>query len=159
MGKRGPQMLQPVRAVVDYICEEIAAGRGLVSICQDKTGPIKVPDIKVVRRWLIQDAETFSAYTRARKEQAELYADQIIELGDAATPADCHVRRLQCDNRKWKAAKLDQKAWGDQAGGVTINNNVQVLVTEERRQELIERRQKLLNAEVVQPALPEPDTE
>lgn len=155
MPKRGRKALVPSEAIIAYLCAQIEAGRGFDSICSDENMPCS----QTVRKWLSSDAELYQRYTRARLAQAELYADQIIELSDKATPADAHVRRLQVDARKWRSALLDPKSFGGQAGGITINNNVQVLVTEEKRQELIQRRQQLLKASIVQPSLTEGDTQ
>jgi hypothetical protein len=43
----------------------------------------------------------------------EMHIDQIVELADSATPEDVNVRRLQIDTRKWIAAKLVPRLYGD----------------------------------------------
>jgi hypothetical protein len=117
------------------ICERIAAGAGLRRICK-RSG---MPDPSTVYRWLLHpERDDFrEQYTRAREHQADTHADEIVHLSD--TPklgvststkttriGDVEVsetttkrgdmlghRRLQVDSRKWIAAKLRPKKYGD----------------------------------------------
>lgn len=67
-------------------------------------------------------------YARARADQAEFYASQIIDIADESTdniyyvdldgnrridPGAVQLRRLQIDSRKWYAGKLAPKVYGD----------------------------------------------
>lgn len=56
-------------------------------------------------------------YTRAREAQAEFYADQIVDIADGVLPArgdvDVQRDRLRVESRKWVAAKLLPKKYGD----------------------------------------------
>ncbi len=47
-----------------------------------------------------------AAYARAREAQAELYADDIIEIADAATEDEINSARLKIDARKWVVTRL-----------------------------------------------------
>jgi hypothetical protein len=72
-----------------------------------------MPTLATVQGWLANPAqETFRiAYGRAREHQADLYADQIIEISD--TEENPQVARLRIDARKWKAAKMHPNVYGD----------------------------------------------
>ncbi len=85
---------------VTRICTEIALGKSLISICSADD----MPDRVTVYRWLEEHVEFRNEYARARELQADHYADQIVDLADAAE--DANLARLQIDARKWTAAKL-----------------------------------------------------
>jgi hypothetical protein len=89
------------------ICLEIAEGKSLRSICLAHD----MPASQTVRVWLALDAEFAAQYARAREEQADYYADEIIEIADTAE--DANLARLRIDARKWKASKLRPKKYGE----------------------------------------------
>ncbi len=49
---------------------------------------------------------SFWASTRAREAQAELYADDIIEIADGAAEDKINSARLKIDARKWVVTRL-----------------------------------------------------
>lgn len=89
------------------ICELIAQGNSLASICS-KNG---IPGRTKVYEWLRDDATFANNYVRAREEQADFYADEIIEIAD--TEEDPNKARVRIDARKWKAARMKPKSYGD----------------------------------------------
>jgi len=108
------------------ICEELAHGKSLVNICI----PDDMPSDRTVYRWLDADESFRQRYARAREEQADFYAAQVIELADTCrigkkitekadgseeiVTADMVERsRLQIDARKWYAGKLAPKKYGE----------------------------------------------
>ena len=92
----------------DRICREIASGASLRAIC---AAP-EMPHIDTVRKWLASgNTEFLAQYARAREEQADYYADEMVEIAD--TTDDPQKARLQIDARKWKASKLAPKKYGD----------------------------------------------
>ena len=50
-------------------------------------------------------------YARAREDRADVLADEIVAIADSAE--DPNKGRLQVDARKWAAAKLNAKRYGD----------------------------------------------
>jgi Bacteriophage Sf6, terminase small subunit-like len=50
--------------------------------------------------------------------------DEIVEIADNATPQDAHVARLKVDARKWVAAKLLPKKYGDRPAEVNVNTQI-----------------------------------
>ncbi|MBU2052465.1 hypothetical protein KKH13_04650, partial [Patescibacteria group bacterium] len=53
----------------------------------------------------------FKRYARARDEQADTLADEITYIAD--TEPDANKARVRVDARKWVAAKLKPKKYGD----------------------------------------------
>jgi hypothetical protein len=69
-----------------------------------------------VFRWLAdEERQTFrEQYARAREEQAECLADEIVGIADGDNEdADPQRDKLRVDARKWVAAKLKPKKYGD----------------------------------------------
>lgn len=108
----------------DAICERLADGESLRSICSDEAMPAK----STVFKWLTQHAQFADQYARAREEQAEALADEIVAIADEAEASVRHegeeVRlaldttavarnRLRVEARKWVASKLKPKKYGD----------------------------------------------
>jgi len=93
----------------DEICERIADGESLRSICRDSHMPNKAS----VFRWLGSNAELSDQYARARSAQADSLFDDILEITDLAEPESAQVARLRVDARKWMAGKLRPKVYGD----------------------------------------------
>ncbi len=93
----------------DRICERIAEGESLRSICEDED----MPSVTSVMRWLASDAALSEQYTRAREVQGDGEFDKAREIAFAATPETVQVARLQYDAVKWRAGKLRPKVYGD----------------------------------------------
>lgn len=68
-----------------------------------------------VHRWLAEHQDFQEQYARAREEQADGFADEIIDIADSVAPETGEVAKakLQIDARKWKAAKLAPKKYGE----------------------------------------------
>lgn len=108
-------------AICLAICERLANGESLRSICLDKG----MPSPGTVCRWLAEDEAFAEQYTRAREAQAETLADEIVAIADEEAE-DSQRQRLRVDARKWVAAKLKPKKYGDKVelehnGNLTVN--------------------------------------
>lgn len=113
------------KAIYDRICTGIANGQSLRSLCEGRS-----PSIDTIRVWLQEDNAFSAQYARAREEQADYYADEIIEISD--TEKDPAVARNRMDARKWKASKLKPKVYGDRlahVGGDKDDNPIRQEVT------------------------------
>jgi len=97
--------------MADKICEKIANGRSLRSICAEDG----VPPMKTIYRWLEANEEFRHQYARARDKQADYFAEEIIEIADSAEAESAAVSKakLQIDARKWAASKIAPKKYGD----------------------------------------------
>ncbi len=111
--KRGrPSRYTPELAA--KLCERLAGGESLRTICADKV----MPGLSTVLGWLFDDKhEGFpEQYARAREAHAELRADEITDIADGVehgASEAVQAARLRVDARKWIAAKLLPKRYGD----------------------------------------------
>jgi hypothetical protein len=115
------------------ICDWIAGGRSLVSYCKRKG----TPNYRTVTRWLKEQPAFQADYRLAHEHQAAYLAEEILDLSDkqrltkvsskysggevvVVTKDNVERTRLQIDARKWYAAKLAPKKYGDklELGGV-----------------------------------------
>ncbi len=101
-------------ALAAKICRRLAEGESLRTICADRA----MPGLSTVMGWLFDDKhEGFpEQYARAREAQAELRADEITDIADGVehgASEAVQAARLRVDARKWIAAKLLPKRYGD----------------------------------------------
>ena len=92
------------------ICERLAVGESLRSICRDD----EMPSMASIFLWLSKHPEFSEQYAHAREAQAESHADRIVEIADDDT-IDPNHKRIMVDARKWVASKLKPKRYGDKA--------------------------------------------
>jgi hypothetical protein len=104
------------QAIFDTICERLSNGESLRGICRDDG----MPQVSTVWRWMVDNEERRNQYMRAREEQADTLADEIVAIADNAT--DAQIARLQVDARKWFASKVAPKKYGDKTD-ITSNGN------------------------------------
>jgi len=108
------------------ICTRLIEGESLRSICRDDG----MPHISTVYRWLFAHEIFREQYARAKEDQADTLADEIIEISDDArndwmerhgdddagwVANGDHIQRskLRVDARKWIASKLKPKKYGE----------------------------------------------
>jgi hypothetical protein len=116
------------KQIADVICMRIADGESLREIV--KTDGL--PDRTTVYDWLIRNEDFAHQYTRAREEQADTLADEIIAIADEQPEIIAVVdkktgaliehkldgaflqwQKNRIDARKWTAMKLKPKKYGD----------------------------------------------
>lgn len=97
--------------MAEKICELIASGMSLRTVCSQDGMPSAV----TVCKWLSENEEFSKQYARAREDQAASFADEIISIADSVEPDSAAVAKakLQIDSRKWLAAKMAPKKYGD----------------------------------------------
>ena len=130
---------------VDAICERLADGQSLRTICADDSMPSK----STVFKWLAELPEFSDQYARAREAQADALADEIIDIADESDRdtvlktrpdgsqfEECNSEwitrsRLRVDARKWIASKLKPKKYGDKTTveGAGENGEHKIAVT------------------------------
>ena len=84
-------------------------------------------------RQLRENEDFLERYARAHEAQADKFFKECIEIADAATQKNCNVARLRVDTRKWAAARLAPKKYGDHMshdvkGGTNVNFQPQILI-------------------------------
>jgi len=97
--------------LVSEICEQLSEGKSLRSICSAK----KLPSCSTIFLWLSKYPEFSEQYARAREAQADYLVDEVIGIADEPVLSSEQVarNRLRVDARKWMAAKLRPKKYGD----------------------------------------------
>ena len=113
------------------ICVALMEGKSMRMIC---AGP-KMPNPATVYRWLAQGSREGAApslasfckqYARAREVQAQMLVDEILEIADDSRndwmerhgyrmpdPEAIQRSKVRIEARKWLAAKLLPKLYGD----------------------------------------------
>ncbi len=107
------------------ICRRIVEGESLTRICKDDD----MPNVSSVYLWIIKNKDFSNMYAHAREDQADTYSDQIVDIGEEVPmmvitdedgkvtkridPAGVNRNRLRVDARKWVAAKLKPRKYGD----------------------------------------------
>ena len=77
---------------------------------------------------------------RARLQQADYFADEIVELSNEAYDGDtASAAKVKCWARMWHAGKMNPKKYGERPGDVHVTTAVGVVLPEAQRLELIER--------------------
>lgn len=98
-------------ALIQEICEAIAhSSKGLHRLCKANKG---WPHPAQIVRWLDKYPEFRIQYARAREEQAEFLAEEIIAIADETDASNWASARLRVDARKWAASKLAPKRYGE----------------------------------------------
>ncbi len=110
------------KEIARNICERIANGEALKHICEGED----YPNESTVHDWVNKKSEFAKLYAHARARQADHYAQEILEIADDSSKDFIdsedgkkldseHVQRskLRIDTRKWLAAKLAPKRYGD----------------------------------------------
>lgn len=112
--------------MANRICDLVAThARGLPRLCEAYTD---LPEPQTINRWRREKPQFSSKYAQAKMEQAELLAESIddiaydlyehyyIDPDSGASKIDSGMvahARLLIDARKWTAAKLAPKIYGD----------------------------------------------
>ena len=113
--------------MADFICIRLSEGESLQEIVKTDG----MPNRATVYRWLLEQPLFCDKYTRAREDQADTYADEIMAIADetpdlnpildkhgALIEIQLHSAYLpwqkqRIDARKWTAMKLKPKKYGD----------------------------------------------
>lgn len=122
----------------DLICMMLSEGLSLRQILKaDTTGTL--PAQSTVYEWLLRHPLFAEQYARAREEQADTNADEILEIADERPPefkddkgriyldqTYIQWQKNRIEARKWTAMKLKPKKYGDRVavegveGGASI---------------------------------------
>ena len=121
--------------IADEICWRLTHGEPLVRICADE----HLPHVATIYRWLARFPVFCDMYARAREDQADTNADQILQIADEKPPqftddkgrvyldqTFIHWQKNRIEARKWTASKLKPRKYGDRVavegveGGASI---------------------------------------
>lgn len=125
------------QAIADQICERIATStRSLRTICADE----EMPSVATILKWLSLYPSFTAQYATAKELQIEALMDETLDIADDGTndymqrqnydgaEIGWHVNgeamarsRLRIDTRKWMAAHLKPKKYGD---AIKVDQNI-----------------------------------
>jgi hypothetical protein len=123
--KGAPTLKTP--ELLDAIFAGISLGKSARAMCVE----VGISQ-RVLWNWLANDEELMRQYQRAKELCVDAYAEEIIEISDERS-ADTHVdekgrevvnrdviarAQLRIDARKWYAARLAPKKYGDKLSAV-----------------------------------------
>lgn len=127
----------------DQICEQIALGKSMRTICE----PAEMPAIRTVFYWFRTNELFLQQYTRAKKESTSAHEDYLIDIADdgrndfmedkymkGKTPGyqlngeNIQRSKLRVDTRKWLMSKLEPKKYGDKLDVVSDGEKLEGLV-------------------------------
>jgi terminase small subunit-like protein len=118
--------------IAEIICQKISEGQSLTKICKRND----MPDKSTAIRWLRHFEEFRNQYGVARNLQADVLADETLDIADddakdvsirdGKTVIDFeHIQRsrLRVETRKWMAAKLAPKKYGERVTTEHVDPN------------------------------------
>jgi hypothetical protein len=137
-----PKMQRPAHRPVEYtediaeeVCWRLAHGESLVSICRDE----HLPHCATIYRWLVRFPVFCEMYARAREDQADTNADEILQIADEMPPeftddkgrtyldqTFIQWQKNRIDARKWTAAKLKPRKYGDRMAVVGVEGGAAI---------------------------------
>jgi hypothetical protein len=95
----------------DAICERLANGESLRSICRDDD----MPSLGAFFRYVGADQSSAEQYARAREANGDFHGSSVAQIAadvvEGRIPPD--VARVAMDAHKWTAGKLKPKVYGD----------------------------------------------
>lgn len=130
----GPQTIYPP----DHPCwltiiDGIRNGGSLSLVLERNAG---MPSGNVVRDRIAKDLDFQARYEKALQDRADRLAEEILEISDATPPEGLEPaamsawvadKRLRVDARKWVAAKLQPKRYGDRIDVAVTDTRISVM--------------------------------
>lgn len=119
-----------IREVWPQILERISAGKSLVSA----TKAVNMP-YAVAMYHLRTNPDLQARYRAAIEERGDYLADELVDLSDEMPPEELpqelinawvNRQRLRIDARKWTAAKLRPKQWGDRVDVSVTHTSISI---------------------------------
>jgi hypothetical protein len=110
---------------IDIVLEQIGTTeKGLKAICDEFP---EVPSPATFHNWLADDPSLQERYARAREEQGDLHADELVRIADEEP--DPNKARVRIDARKWAASKRNPKKYGDK---LTLDGEVTTKLSDDQ---------------------------
>jgi len=123
---KGGRPSEYTQETADRICSQLAEGKSLRTVCKADD----MPCMQTVFNWMRAYPQFLDQYTRAKEESADLLVEEMLDISDDATNDWMEVHdkdnpgyrlngeainrsRLRVDTRKWIAAKLKPKKYGE----------------------------------------------
>ena len=119
--KKGPREYTAAEreAIHAEVCELIATGMPSRAACR-RVGV----DRGLWSSWLVRDLVDGSRYAQAREAAADVLAESVVATAIRMSREDPQAARVVVDAKKWVAARMFPKRWGDRvdvtSGGEAI---------------------------------------
>lgn len=121
-------------ALAERICDKISTSNiSLRTLCKQED----MPHVTTILRWLREKESFRTQYARAKEEQADFLAEEMLEIADDGSNDTIHTEKgdienkewtnrskLRVDTRKFIAAKLKPKKYGDKIDLTTNGENI-----------------------------------
>jgi len=140
--------------LADLICERLACGESMRSVCRDDS----MPAMSSVFKWLRENSHFSEQYAKAKEESADALVEDMLDIADNQVsqpvllegqpvvingevvksidgPSVQHAK-LRVDTRKWAASKLKPKKYGEKIQQDHNINGLEALfsqITESRK--------------------------
>lgn len=131
-----------------FICDELAEGRSLRSICAADD----MPKVSTIGHWRAKHPEFAALYAHARElagdaeaDLAKAYSEQthVLLPNGMYAPIDPQRARLMADTAKWRSSRLNAKAWGDK---VAVEHSGSISFSELTEEDLLAEVLELVSA-------------
>ena len=95
-----------------------------------------MPSVAQARKHIANDLDFQAKYEKALQDRADKLAEEILEISDSAPPEGLEAvamsawvadKRLRVDARKWVAAKLQPKRYGDRIDVSVVDTRISVM--------------------------------
>ena len=129
----------------EVILDTISSGGSLSTALAKHTW---MPSVAQARRHIANDLDFQARYEKALQDRADKLAEEIIEIADSTPPEGLEPaamsawvadKRLRVDARKWVAAKLQPKKYGDRIDVAVTDTRISVMDA------LAQAKQRVLN--------------
>ena len=150
------------KELADYLCERLANGESMRSVCRDDS----TPAMSTVFKWIREIDEFSQQYDRAKLESADVLVEDMLDIADnqaaqeveidgnktsAVTAVGVSHAKLRVDTRKWAASKLKPKKYGDRLQSdvnldATIKATTKNINLEMSQEEATQLYQEIINA-------------
>ena len=104
-----PAEIEFTEEIADAICDRLADGQSLRSICAEDGFPSR----STVLRWMNANADFDAKCARARVLQADAMDDMILDTANASTSETAAADRVKIGAYQWRAGRLNPKRYGD----------------------------------------------
>jgi hypothetical protein len=121
--------------IADDILGCLAAGMPLTKWHKSRFG---IVSLMTVYRWLRINPDFAEAYARAREDQADTYAEQVVGIADdlydtGKTVFDARVAEARINSRKWAAENLKPRTYGKRVDVTSLNDHTLSKTPDEAR--------------------------
>jgi hypothetical protein len=128
-----PVIYPPNHPCWDIIIDGIRNGGSLSLVLERNHG---MPSGNLVRDRIAKDLDFQARYEKALQDRADRLAEEILEISDSQPPDGLEPaamsawvadKRLRVDARKWVAAKLQPKRYGDRIDVAVTDTRISVM--------------------------------